>query len=213
MPDSSDLQQIAERDRQIAELQEALQDQVGTLKRLIELTTMLNSSLNVSELLQMITSAAAELLHAETGSILLVDQGTGELTFEVATGEPGEEVMRHRVPAGQGVAGWVVQNAQVLVVEDPSKDPRFYGQIDRSVGFETRNILAIPLRVKDEIIGVAEVINKIGGAGFSRADIELGEALASQASVAINNARLYAQLADAVVTSRLSARMYQLGVE
>ena len=87
---------------------------------------MLNSTLNISELLQAIIGSAAELMKSETASLMLVDDETGELTFEVATGAAGEEVVKHRIPAGQGVAGWVVEHAESLIVADPAKDPRFY---------------------------------------------------------------------------------------
>src|SRR5712692_5651286 len=160
MPDTADLEQ------QIAALQQQLQEQVSTLKRLIEISTLLSSTLNIDELLRTIISAAAELLHAETGSLMLADEETGELTFEVATGTPGEEVLKHRIPAGQGIAGWVAQHAEPLTVADPASDSRFYGQIDQAVGFATRNILAVPLDVKERVIGVVEVINKLGPGGF-----------------------------------------------
>jgi sigma-B regulation protein RsbU (phosphoserine phosphatase) len=200
-------QQIAEKDREIAELRQQLQDEVGTLNQLIQVTTMLNSTLNLNELLQLIMTSAADLLHAETSSLMLVDEETGELTFEVATGEPGQEVIKFRVPPGQGIAGWVVENAQPLVIENPAEDPRFYDRLDKATGFETRNILAVPLQVKDRVIGVVEVINKKDAPSFSQKDLELAVALTNQASVAIDNTRMYARLADAVVTSRLSYRL------
>jgi GAF domain-containing protein len=99
-----------------------------------------------------------------------------------------------------------VQNAESAIVDDPSSDPRFFGGSDERTGFETRSILAVPLRAKDRVIGVVEVINKREG-GFSQDDLRLAGALADQAGTAIDNARLYAKLADAVVTSRLSYRL------
>lgn len=208
MTDGNDLQtQLAEKDREITELRQQLQDEVGTLNQLIQVTTMLNSTLNLSDLLQLIMTSAAELLHAETSSLMLVDEETGELTFEVATGEPGQEVIKYRVPPGQGIAGFVVENAQPLVIDNPAEDPRFYDRLDKATGFETRNILAVPLMVKDRVIGVVEVINKMDAPNFSKKDMELAVALTNQASVAIDNTRMYARLADAVVTSRLSYRL------
>ena len=198
---------VTEKDREIERLQRQLREEVGTLNQLIQVTTMLNSTLNLNELLQLIMTSAADLLHAETSSLMLVDEETNELTFEVATGEPGAEVIKYRVPPGQGIAGWVVENAQPLIIDDPSQDPRFYGQLDKVTGFETRNILAVPLMVKDRVIGVVEVINKQDAPGFSQKDLELAVALTNQASVAIDNTRMYARLADAVVTSRLSYRL------
>src|SRR5919199_2905278 len=186
------------------ELRRQLEEEVGTLNRLIQVTTMLNSTLNLQDLLQLIMDSASDLLNAETSSLMLVDEETGELTFDVATGESGQEVVKYRVPPGQGVAGWVVQNAQPVIIDDPKNDPRFYNRIDKSINFETKNMLAVPLQVKDRVIGVVEVINKKGAPSFSQKDLELATALTNQASVAIDNTRMYARLADAVVTSRLS---------
>jgi GAF domain-containing protein len=110
------------------------------------------------------------------------------------------------VPAGVGIAGWVVKNDEHLVVADAREDPRFYAGVDEKTGFETRNILAVPLRTKERVIGVVEIINKVDGP-FDDRDVALATALANQAGVAIDNARLYAKLADAVMTSRLSYRI------
>jgi len=197
----------AELQQQIEDLKRQLEEEVGTLNQLIQVTTKLNSTLNLTELLQLIMDSATELLHAETSSLMLVDEETNELTFEVATGEPGAEVVKYRVPPGQGIAGWVVENPQPVIIDNPSEDPRFYGQMDKAIGFETRNMLAVPLTVKDRVIGVVEVINKKDAPGFSQKDMELALALTNQASVAIDNTRMYARLADAVVTSRLSYRL------
>ena len=184
----------------------AKNDEVGALKRIIEITGLLNSTLNVDELLQLIMSSAAELLDAETSSLLLVDEETGDLVVNVATGEPGERIAQQRVPAGHGIAGWVLEHDEATVVDDPRKDARFFAGMDQASGFETRNLLALPLRVRDRTIGVVEVINKREGK-FSDSDTELAGALANQAAIAIDNARLYARLADAVVTSRMSYRL------
>lgn len=178
----------------------------ATLERLLEISSLLNSTLELDALLGQIMASAAELTGAETSSLLLLDEAAGELTVEVATGEPGEAVVRERVPAGQGIAGWVVENGEPLLVEDPKSDPRFYGGIDEKTGFETRNILAVPMTTRERTIGVIEVINKREG-GFDERDKKVAGALANHAATAVENARLYARLADAVVTSRMSYRL------
>ena len=203
MADSTEME---ERDRQIAELTRRLEHEVGTLNRLIEITGLLNSTLNVDELLALIMRSGADLLEAETSSLFLLDDETGELTVVVATGQPAEDVVQQRVPAGEGIVGWVVANDEPATVDSPADDARFYSGIDEKTGFETRNLLAAPLRTKERVIGVIEVINKRSGA-FSERDVELATALASHAAIAVDNARLYAGLADAVVTSRLSYRL------
>jgi phosphoserine phosphatase RsbU/P len=182
------------------------QDEVAALKRIIEITGALNSTLNVDELLELIMSSAAELLDAETSSLLLLDEESGDLVIHIATGEPGEQVERRHVPPGKGIAGAVLESGEPAVVADAKNDPRFYGVMDQATGFETRNMLALPLKVRDQAIGVVEVINKRDG-DFTDADEALAGALANQAAIAIDNARLYARLADAVVTSRMSYRL------
>jgi GAF domain-containing protein len=172
---------------------------------LIEISTLLNSTLKLDELLGLIIGSASDLLAAETASLLLLDEETNELTIEIATQESDEEVVKQRVPAGVGIAGWVVEHGQPLLIEDAREDPRFYGGIDEKTGFETRNMIELPLRTKERTVGVVEIINKREG-GFDESDVALATALANQAATAIDNARLYARLADAVVTSRLSYR-------
>jgi GAF domain-containing protein len=179
----------------------------ATLERLLEISSHLNSTLKLDELLGEIMSAATELTGSETSSLLLVDEEGGDLTVEVATGKPGEAVARQQVPAGQGIAGWVVENGEAVIVDDPKSDDRFYGDIDEKTGFETKNMLAVPMTSKERTIGVIEVINKRDGS-FDERDQKVTTALAAQAAVAIDNARLYARLADAVVTTRMSYPVY-----
>jgi GAF domain-containing protein len=182
------------------------QDEVAALRRIIEITGLLNSTLDLDELLQQIMSSAADLLDAETSSLLLVDEESGDLDITTATGESGEQITRRKVPAHQGIAGWVVDNGEAAVVDNPKNDARFYAVMDQAIQFETRNMVAVPLKVRDQTIGVVEVINKNDGS-FTDTDRELAQALANQAAIAIDNARLYARLADAVVTSRMSYRL------
>jgi GAF domain-containing protein len=181
-------------------------DEVAALKRIIEITGLLNTTLDLDELLQKIMTSAAELLDAETSSLLLVDEESGDLDITTATGESGEQITRRKVPAHQGIAGWVVDNGEPAVVESPKDDPRFYAVMDQAIQFETRNLIAVPMKVREQTIGVVEVINKKDGS-FTDTDAELAQALANQAAIAIDNARLYAKLADAVVTSRMSYRL------
>ena len=181
-------------------------DEVAALKRIIEITGALNSTLNVDELLEMIMKSASELLNAETSSLLLLDEDSGDLVIHVATGEPGERVERRHVPPGKGIAGAVLESGEPTVISDAKTDERFYGVMDQATGFETKNMLALPLKVRDQSIGVVEVINKRDGE-WTDDDKDLAGALANQAAIAIDNARLYAKLADAVVTSRMSYRL------
>jgi GAF domain-containing protein len=203
---STNQSSIEQKDAQIAALQAQLNEEVASRKRLIDVSTMLNSTLNLNELLRVIMGATAELVKAESSSLLLVDEETGDLVFQIVTDDPDQAVQYQRVPVGQGFAGWVASHGEPLMTDAPTSDPRHYSGIDQLAGSETRSLLAVPLKFKNQIVGVAEAINKQGDAGFSQGDLDLAMALASQAAIAINNARLYARLTEALVVSRMSYR-------
>jgi GAF domain-containing protein len=208
MTDVDELRRTLEaKDSEIAELRRRLRVEVGALGRLIEITASLNSTLRLEELLDLVMKSAADLLEGESASLLLVDEETGDLVFQVATRAGDERIAGTVVPAGQGIAGWVVEHAEPAIVASPREDPRFYGGIDESSEFQTRNLVAVPLKVKDRVIGVVEVLNKREGRDFDDKDLEIALALTNQAAIAVDNARLYARLADAVVTARMSYRL------
>jgi sigma-B regulation protein RsbU (phosphoserine phosphatase) len=193
-------------DREAA-LERELEAEREARRGLVNASVSLNSLLSLPELLAAIMRTATDLMRAETSSLLLLDEAANELTFEVATGDPAAEVAQMRVPADQGVAGWVMKNRKPALVNDVQKDDRFYAQIDRASGYKTNSMLAVPLDSRGRVIGVVEMINKRDGAGFTERDQEIASAFAAQAAVAIENARLYVKLADALVESRRSYRL------
>lgn len=174
------------------------------LKRLIAIATQLSSTLHLEELLQLIMASAAELLDARSGSLLLLDETTNELVFRVASAEP--ELVGQRMPADKGVAGQALQGGKPVIISDASQDARVYREVDQAMGTATESLVAVPLMAGSKPLGVIEVMNKRTGS-FDAEDEELAVALASLAAVAIENAAMYASLADAVVTARLSYRL------
>lgn len=187
--------------------EELLRQEVAARKQLVDVALQLGSTLDSDKLLKLIMASATDLLDAETSSLMLVDEDTNELVIAVATGTTGPKAERQRIPIGVGIAGWTLANRQVAVVENPASDGRFFSEVGESLQFTTKNLLAVPMLVKDRAIGVVEVINKRKNAQFTERDTELAAALASLAAIAIDNANLYAQLADAVVTARMSYRL------
>ncbi len=180
----------------IAALEQELAEERRARQLLGEMSVRLGSLLNMPELLDAIMQTAAELLDAETSSLMLLDEKTNQLTFEVVTNEPGKTIKPLRVRADRGIAGWVLQHNEIAVVHDVENDPRFYRKIDIASGFSTRSMLAVPLRVGARAIGVVEVINKRDNRHFSARDQELAVALSALAAVAIHNIRLHQKLAD-----------------
>jgi sigma-B regulation protein RsbU (phosphoserine phosphatase) len=199
--------QLAETQEQMKKLDKQFHEEVGKLNQLIQVSTLLNATLNLSELLGLVMSSAKDLFNAEACSIMLVEEETGDLVFEVSVGEKSEDVTKHRIPKGQGIAGQVAQTGEPIFVQSAKDHAAFYQTIDQAVGFQTRNMIAVPLRIKDRIIGVAEIINAKGRPQFEEKDKPLALALASLAAVAIDNAQLYQKLSEALVTSRMSYRL------
>jgi putative nucleotidyltransferase with HDIG domain len=144
---------------------------------------------------------AERSLRAEASSILLKDKASGDLLFDVATGEAAERVRTIRVPRGQGIAGHVAETGESLLVPDTSQDTRFFKDADKSSGFVTRNIIAVPLVARGEIIGVVEVLNRMGGGTFTQKDLSLLQALAHQSAVAIQNAQLFQDVQESFLAT------------
>jgi len=192
---------------QLATLKRDLTEERRIRRALIDSSVRLSSMFNLPQLLQTIMNTAADLLEAETASLLMYDPTTHELTFEVAVGETEKQIKSLRMSGDAGIAGWVLKHQKPTIVDKAQNDPHFSDVIDRALGFVTRSVLAVPLTVRDRMIGVIEVINKKGKTGFNERDLEVAGAFAAQAAVAIDNAHLYEKLADTVVQSRLSYRL------
>ena len=142
------------------------------------------------ELLNIITIDAAKLLEAERAAIFLLDKSTGQLWAKTALGV-SETI---RFDSRLGIAGAVLVSGKNIIVEDAYNSPLFYPSIDSKTGFQTRNVLSVPLRnIRREIIGVFQVLNKSEGK-FTSEDEQLVETLALHAAVALENAREIADL-------------------
>ncbi len=177
--------------------QGAASRKVQQLQRLLEISRTLASTLELPTLLHSIVTVACELTESEAASILLYDPSAGELRFETGTSPQPDSLNKVSVPLDSSVAGRVFSKARPVVIQDAASDPRIYRQVDMSLGFKTRSILGVPLLVRQESIGVIEAVNKVGGRHYTEDDLAILETLASQAAVAIENARLLTRLQDA----------------
>jgi Nif-specific regulatory protein len=161
---------------------------------LLEVGRLLNSTLELDEVLDHLVTRAGELVQCEGTSLLLLDKSGSSLVFSIAKGEKGQALQERRLPLGSGIAGWVAQQGKPLIVRDVHEDARFYPGCDEEIGFDTRCILAAPLTVRGRIIGVIEAVNSTRGGGFMEEDLSLFTAFANLAAIAIENARLYAAM-------------------
>jgi signal transduction histidine kinase len=162
-------------------------------ERIIEISQQLNSTLDHNALLQRIIAAAMELTNSETASILLIDPTTGELRFELAPNIDSTQIDSLVVPMEGSIAGWVVTHGEARVIEDVRSEPNFFRNVDDRLQFQTHNILAVPLRTHNKVIGALEALNKRDGEPYNGEDIKILTTLAVQAAIAIENARLFQQ--------------------
>jgi GAF domain-containing protein len=165
-----------------------------------------------SELLQMIVATAAQVLRARAGALLLVDEESEELVFEVAVGGEAEDVKQFRVPIDHGIAGHVAVTGQPIAVSEAAADPRAATDIADRVGYRPDSILCVPLFYDDEVIGVLELLDKEDGSSFTPDDIESLGLFANQAAVAIEHSRMHTSLA-ALIGDVLRTRTLGPGAE
>ena len=165
---------------------------------LLEVGAALCRTLHLRELLAAMMAQVREVLDAEACSIMLVDEPSHTLRWEVALGEGAGKLQTLSVPIGEGISGSVAATGVPVRIEDAQHDARWIGRrFDAATGFTTRSILCVPIAAHDRIIGVIQVLNRRGGP-FTDDDQLLLEALASMGAVAIENARLYENLEEKV---------------
>jgi signal transduction histidine kinase len=160
--------------------------------RLIEVSRDLASTLDLNTLLMRIITAAVEISHSEAASILLYDNTTHQLFFQLATNMDSPSIHGLTAPVEGSIAGWTILNHKTAMVRNVHNDPRFFDQVEKTTQLRTESLIAIPLITKDKVLGVLEVINKRDGE-YTDEDQELLEAIGSQAAVGIENTRLFQQ--------------------
>ncbi|MFB0521549.1 MAG: sigma 54-interacting transcriptional regulator [Desulfatiglandales bacterium] len=159
------------------------------IDRLREISTWVSSVLDLDEVLELIIEKATRMMQAKASSLLLLDRKTKKLYFKVATGEKREEVRKYEINLGQGIAGFVAEKGEPVLIPNVSEDPRWDSKISESTGFQTRSIACVPMKVRGEIIGVIEIIDKEDGTPIQYEDMKTLTVFAELASLAICNAR------------------------
>jgi PAS domain S-box-containing protein len=182
--------------------EEALTRHNRELRALNKTTQALTSTLSLEKVLEQIMQQTRLLLEAEAASVLLFDSTGDNLIFAAAVGLNSERLLGTRMPATAGIAGEALRAGKAVLIHDAQQDSRFYSRIDVVTGLKTRSLLAVPLIVKDKIIGVAEAINW-GDKLFNEDDLNLLDTMAGSAAAAIENARLYEEITRRLAETRL----------
>lgn len=152
--------------------------------------------MRLRDVLLKVIQSAARVLNAEACSILLWDQWRRQLVFVTTSGEDAQELMEIQVPLEGSIAGWVIQNEQAVIINDVQNDPRHFAEVDEQTRFVTRTMACAPIKMRGKILGVLQVLNKQDNTApdFQESDLQLAQAVANHAAIAIDNARHYESL-------------------
>lgn len=153
----------------------------------------IGASLQLDEVLQTILDQTTRALDVEAVSLALVEANGKELVFRAATGKQSQKIIGLRVRMGQGIAGWVAEHGEGIIVRETEKDPRFYSKVDEATGFKTRAVACAPIRAKNKVIGVLEALNPLAG-NFNSGDLPELEGIGNLAGTAIEHAQLFEQM-------------------
>jgi GAF domain-containing protein len=184
---------LQQENRRLQEENEQLHEEVAALRgymdalRDIQRTAMtITTGEDVMPVLNQILYAALTVTDSSAGSLLLRDAETDELVFVVVQGDRSSPLEGYRLASGTGVAGWAVAHQQPVIVNDPRQDWRFTSLVDETIGFETQNLVALPLAVQGRVLGVLEVLNKFSGEDYTERDLDLLSLLSLIAATALD---------------------------
>lgn len=162
------------------------------MEALAQSAASITASLDLDEVLNRILEQVAHALKVQAASLGLLDHASGDIVFRAAIGGGGNEIIGMHIKPGQGIAGWVLQSAEALIVPNAKIDPRHLNKIDQHTGFDTRAIAAAPILLKGQVIGVIEALNP--ETAFTQNDLVVLKGIGSLAGTAIQHARLFEEV-------------------
>ena len=177
-----------------------LEKKIKELTVFHEIGKALTSTLNLKQVLQVIMEKISALFRPDSWSLLLVDEQTGELYFEIAIGEAAESLKEIRLQPGEGIAGWVATRGEPLVLPDAYADKRFAQRLDDMTNMQTRSLVCVPVKGQDKILGVIELVNCLERFHVGEENLFRLQALADYAAIAIQNARYVKLIQDLTIT-------------
>ena len=152
-----------------------------------------SSSLDFDSVIETVMSRVREVLQCEAGSVMLFDEARDSLVFYAASGAGAREVKGLTIPKGKGIAGWVFEHKEPIIVNEAETDARFYPEIDKTTHIKTYSLICVPLKRKNKMLGVIEGINKSGG-HFTDLDLDLLIAISQLAGISIENSLIHQKL-------------------
>ncbi len=184
---------LAEVLSQLRKQVQAVEGEMHSMRSLAEIGGVINSSLDLDKVLQIVMDTIIQLTGAERGFIVLRNEENGELSTRVARNWEQESLDQSEFAVSRTIIYRVINDGQAVLTTNAQEDPRFGGQ-QSVVAYNLRSILCVPLKLKNDMIGVVYADNRIRSGLFSQKHLELLTAFSNQAAVAIDNARLFASV-------------------
>jgi len=188
------------------------QEEIGELRRQVERLSLFHevgkalfSTLDLQKILQTIMEKISDLLQPDTWSLLMLDEHTQELYFEIAIGSGADKLKDIRLKLGEGIAGWVAKHGEPVLVEDVRTDARFSPKFDEMTHTDTRSVVCVPIKGREQILGVIELVNCLGKKSFGKEDIPILKSLADYAAIAMENARYVQRIHELTITDDCTA--------
>jgi sigma-B regulation protein RsbU (phosphoserine phosphatase) len=162
------------------------------LRKLVEASKLINSSIDADRLFASILTVARNELHVDRGTLYFVDEETHEIWTKIA-GELSGEI---RLPIGKGLAGTVAETGQPVILHDAYGDPRFDRTSDQRTGYRTRSMLCVPIKNRGQrVVGVLQLLNKTNGT-FGARDLDFLNGISDHMAIAMENATLHLELLE-----------------
>ncbi len=177
-----------------------LEKRIKELSVFHEVGRTLTSTLDLNQVLQTIMEKISSFFRPDTWSLLLLDENTGELYFEIAIGEASDTLKQVRLKPGEGIAGWVALHGEPLMISNAYKDKRFAPRLDELTKIQTRSVVCVPVRSRDRVLGVIQLINCVSEMTLDEDDLFRLQALADYAAIAIDNARFVQRIHELTIT-------------
>lgn len=192
-------------------------DSAEKLRRLIETVDVANVLTEpLTHSIETILEISAAEMNSDEASVLIRDGGDGDLKFLSAIGKVANQLLGLRIPAGKGIAGFVMSSGQPMAVADVGGEETFYAEVDKTTGYSTQTILATPLRYKGDVIGVLEYVNRCGEPPyepFTPREMDKAALFAETISPLINayeSARLFRELGDKMLSDQQSSDISEI---
>ncbi|MFH1564117.1 MAG: GAF domain-containing protein [Nitrospirota bacterium] len=180
------------------EVNKKLQSMQLKLSAIQEVSNLLITQLKLDEILDQMMEIILKVTLTDAGTLMLLDEVENCLVFKITKGEKAEAIKGYKLKLDEGIAGFVAQTGEPTIIPDVSKEPRFKPEVAKEIDFKTYNILCVPMKIKERIVGVIEVINRLEKEPFSIDDLDLLTALANQAAIVIENNKLLQDSQEAV---------------